>query len=206
MGSLVLKLNGTGDMNINCQRFWFFGHFLRSLALIGVLLISACDRQTPPPPTASKPGEIKTFTGTWSATGNRQTLQLESDHEAVIFRLTGSMLLAGQQRLRKGFKADLIGFYDTLSGMQGRCVWTDERGDKVFSELHGQTGEVGTLIEGRFLGGTGRYANVSGEYTFRWKRLINNENGEVSGRAVDLKGWARLGAPDILPDTIGSQQ
>jgi hypothetical protein len=191
---------------MNFQRFFFFGHPLRSLALIGVLLISACDRQTPPPPTDSKPGEVKTFTGTWSATGNRQTMQLESDHEAVIFRLTGSMLLAGQQRLKRGFKADLIGFSDSLSGMQGRSVWTDENGDKVFSELHGEPGEVGRLIEGRFIGGTGRYSSVSGEYTFRWKHLMNNENGKVSGRAVDLQGWARLGEPDTLPSTTGSQQ
>jgi hypothetical protein len=191
---------------MNSQRFFFFGHSLRSLALIGVLLISACDRQTPPPPTDSKPGDVKTFTGRWSATGDRQTMQLESDHEAIIFRLTGSMLLAGQQRLKRGFKADLIGFSDSLSGMQGRSVWTDERGDKVFSELHGEPGEVGRLIEGRFIGGTGRYASVSGEYTFRWKHLINNENGKVSGRAVDLQGWARLGVPDTLPSTIGSQQ
>ncbi|NOR25794.1 MAG: hypothetical protein GQ542_15685 [Desulforhopalus sp.] len=58
-------------------------------------------------------------------------------------------------------------------------MWTDDRGDKVFSELHGAGKVPGELIEGRFLGGTGRYATVSGEYTFRWKRLIDNENGGV---------------------------
>ncbi len=38
-----------------------------------------------------------------------------------------------------------------------------------------------------------------GEYSFKWQRLINNEDGEVSGRVVDLKGWALLGAPASHP-------
>jgi len=36
--------------------------------------------------------------------------------------------------------------------------------------------------------------------------MINNENGVVSGRVVDLSGWAKLQAPDILPPTTGQQQ
>jgi hypothetical protein len=193
-------------MLMNCLRCVPFGHFLSGLALFVVLLTTACDRQEIIPPISSVPGEVQTFTGTWSATGDRQTMKLEPGHKAEIFRLSGSLLLAGEQRLRKGFKAVSIGFSDNLSGgLQGRSVWTDDRGDKVFSEFHG-SGEVpGKLIEGRFLGGTGRYARVSGEYTFRWKHLINNENGKVSGRVVDLKGWFRDGAPETPPTTTGGQ-
>jgi hypothetical protein len=201
-----LKLHEIGDMNMNFRRFFFFGHSLKSLALTGVLLISACDRQAPPPTTDSKPGEVKTFTGTWSATGDRQTMQLDSGHQAVIFKLTGSLMLSGPQRPSRGFRAEIIGFSDTTIGMQGRSVWTDERGDKVFSTLRSDSTGSGKLINASFLGGTGRYAGVSGEYTFRWRHLINNENGVVSGRVVDLKGWARLGSPGNLPTTTGAKQ
>lgn len=194
-------------MIMNCLRGQSLGHFLSGLVLFVALFATACDRQATMPSIFSEPGEVHTFTGTWSATGDRQTLQLGSNHKAEIFRLSGSMLLAGEQRLRRGFKAVSIGFSDNLKGgLQGRSVWTDDRGDKVFSEFHGPGEAPGQLIEGIFLGGTGRYAGVSGEYTFRWKRLINNENGKVSGRVVDLKGWVRDGAPETPPNTTGGEQ
>lgn len=187
-------------------RYLYFGHYLSCLVLTVALISTSCDRQKAQSPDGIEAGEVRTFTGKWSATGNRQTMQLDPGHQAVIFRVTGTLLLEGKQRLKRGFKADLIGFYDTLNGLQGRSVWTDEHGDKVFSEVIGKKQAPGQLIEGRFLGGTGPYRNINGEYTFKWKRLIYNENGGVSGRAVDLKGWARLGMPDTRPDTTGSEQ
>ena len=83
--------------------------------------------------------------------------------------------------------------------MQGRSVWTDERGDQVFSELGSAAGGPGKPIQGRFIGGTGRYAGVSGEYSFKWRTLVVSEDGSVSGRVVGLKGWARIGAPAGTP-------
>jgi hypothetical protein len=77
--------------------------------------------------------------------------------------------------------------------MQGRCVWTDERGDMVYSELKGEWVGSGNHIAGRFIGGTGRYASVTGDYSFQWQYVIDTEDGAVSGRVVDLKGRARFG-------------
>jgi hypothetical protein len=77
--------------------------------------------------------------------------------------------------------------------MQGRCVWTDERGDMVYSELKGQAVGSGNHIVGRFIGGTGRYAGVSGDFSFQWQYVVDTEDGAVSGRVVNLKGRARLG-------------
>jgi hypothetical protein len=83
--------------------------------------------------------------------------------------------------------------------MQGRCVWTDEHGDKVYSELKGEFVATGNHIVGTFLGGTGRYAGVTGEYSFQWRFIVESEDGAVSGRAVDLKGRARLSSPAASP-------
>jgi len=104
------------------------------------------------------------------------------------------VLLTGDRGLGVGFRAQAIGFTDSLTGMQGRCVWTDERGDKVYSELKGEFVATGNHIVGTFLGGTGRYAEVTGEYSFQWRFIVESEDSAVSGRAVDLKGRARLGS------------
>jgi hypothetical protein len=174
-------------------------------ALFAVLFFTSCDRR-PSLPEASSPGQVRDFTGTWTTTGSRQTMQLAPGHEATIFRFSGSLLLDGQQRLKAGFKADVIGFADSKTGMQGRCVWTDERDELLFSELHGKAINPDQLIEGRFIGGTGRYVGVTGEYSFKWQRLVDNEDGEVSGRVIDLKGWARLESPVVHPSSPGGQQ
>jgi hypothetical protein len=191
---------------MRCRRWPSFSHYWRGLAMFVMLLATGCDHPPPSPPAASTPGEVRHFTGTWSATGNRQSLQFGPEHQAAIFKFTGSLLLTGPQRLTAGFKAEAIGFTDSESGMQGRSVWTDERGDKVFSELRGEAINPGKLIDGRFIGGTGRFAGVSGEYSFTWQTLVDNEDGEVSGRVVGLKGWARLGTLNTLPPATGGSQ
>ena len=105
------------------------------------------------------------------------------------------MLLTGAQRPAVGFQAQAIGFSDSRAGIQGRCVWTDERGDKVYSELKGEALGSGNHIVGTFTGGTGRYAGLTGDYSFQWEYVIGSEEEAVSGRAVDLKGRVRLASP-----------
>jgi hypothetical protein len=166
----------------------------RWVPLASLLFAAACNQPTVPSAGNLAPAEWRTFEGTWSASGTRQTIKLEANHRASIFVLTGSLLLVGDQGLGVGFQAQAIGFTDSLTGMQGRCVWTDERGDKVYSELKGEFVATGNRIQGTFLGGTGRYAGVTGEYSFQWQFIVESEDGTVSGRAVDLTGRARIGS------------
>jgi hypothetical protein len=86
-------------------------------------------------------------------------------------------------------------------------VWTDEHGEKVFSEWHGDAIGPGKVIEGKFTGGTGRYVGITGAYSFKWQRLGAIEGDELAGRVVDLKGSARLGSPNVAspPATGGSR-
>jgi hypothetical protein len=161
--------------------------------LFVLVLAAACGDSSGPPQQTPAAGEWIEFQGTWTATGTRRTLHLGPDHRVAIFELTGSMLLTGAQRPSVGFKAQAIGFSDSRMGMQGRWVWTDERGDSVYSELSGQAVASGNRIEGKFIGGTGRYAGVTGDCTFQWQYVIDAEDGAVSGRVVDFKGRARFG-------------
>ena len=166
----------------------------RWAALTLLLFAAGCSQPAVPAPKISPPGERHTFEGTWSASGTRQTLKLEADHRASIFDLTGSLLLTGDRGLGVGFRAKAIGFSDNLVGMQGRCVWTDERGDNVYSELKGEWVGTGNHIVGTFQGGTGRFTGITGEYSFQWEYVVESEDGAVSGRAVNLKGTARYGS------------
>ena len=71
-------------------------------------------------------------------------------------------------------------------------VWTDERGDRIFSGIYGDAlASAGRQMRGTITGGTGRYAGFTGEYEFRWQHLITVEGNAVNGRAVDLRGRVR---------------
>ncbi len=114
-----------------------------TITALGIaLLVAACGQPSAPTTQALRAGEWVVFGGNWTAAGTRQSLQLEPGHWAAIFDLKGSLLLTGEQRPAVGFQAHAIGFSDSVGGMQGRCVWTDERGDMVYSELKGEM--VGT--------------------------------------------------------------
>lgn len=190
-------------------RHSFGPHCARSVAVLSVFLITACGQQgsppaTPaasPPATAAASNDMRNFTGDWTVTGSRYVVDLLPGQQAGIFKLSGSMLLSGKQRLNRGFQSEAIGFIDTTTGMQGRSVWVDEHGHKIFSEMSGEGVGPGQLIEGKFTGGTGRYAGISGEYSFKWQRLGAIEGDELAGRVVGLTGWARLGSPNAVAPT-----
>ncbi len=105
------------------------------------------------------------------------------------------MLLAGPARPGVGFRAEVIALVDSETGLVGRGVWTDERGDQVFSELKGQGTAAQNRISGTLLGGTGRYVGVTGSYEFSWKFVIEGEDGSIQGQAVGLKGRFLPGQP-----------
>ncbi len=105
------------------------------------------------------------------------------------------MLLSGADRPDVGVRADVIALVDSETGLVGRGVWKDEHGDQVFSELKGEGTKEKNHIEGTILGGTGRYAGVTGTYEFSWEFVIESEDGSIQGRAVGLKGHYQLAQP-----------
>jgi hypothetical protein len=145
-------------------------------------------------PEGPAKGEWYNFSADWSASGMRDTLQLGQDERASIFKLSGSMLISGEQKLGVGFRAQAIGFSEKKSGMVGTSIWSDENGNQAFSRLSGETIGTSNRVTGTFVGGTGRYAGIVGEYTFQWQYVISAEEGEISGRAVGLKGRFRIDA------------
>jgi hypothetical protein len=154
---------------------------------------AACGPATEPPKSALASGEWREFEGSWSAAGTRRTIPLGADRRGSIIDLRGTMLLAGPGRPGTGFRSELIALGDSATGLVGRSVWTDERGDQVFSELKGEGTAARNRISGTILGGTGRYAGATGNYEFSWQFVMEAEDGSIQGRAVGLKGRVRPG-------------
>lgn len=132
--------------------------------------------------------ESPAFEGSWSATGIRQTLPTETDREAVIVHLSGAVVLRSDGGLGRGFHGQVIGFDDGRDVRVGRAVWTDERGDRIYSELTGGPVLTGQRVVGTITGGTGRYAGLAGEYTFTWQYVAHAPDGAIQGRTVGLTG------------------
>jgi hypothetical protein len=157
------------------------------------LAATACGPVTEPPKPVAATGEWREFQGSWNAAGSRRSISLGVDRRGSIIDLRGTMLLAGPGRPGVGFRAEVIALVDSQTGLVGRSVWTDERGDQVYSELKGEGTREKNRISGTILGGTGRYAGATGTYEFSWQSVIELEDGSVQGRAVDLKGRVRPG-------------
>ena len=162
-----------------------------ALLAASLLLVSACTREDTVQASAS-PGEERRFSGTMTLTGPRQTLPAAGDRPATTFQLSGTALLSGEKRPAQGYRTEIIGYSDTRRGMQASSVWTDRNGDRAFSELRADEAGPDRPVIGTFIGGTGRYAGITGEYRFTWQYMVGNEEGGVGARVTDLQGWVRL--------------
>jgi hypothetical protein len=157
---------------------------LATWALPLALLSAACA----PAPGADVPRS--TFQGSWSASGRRHTLPTEGSRPAAVVQLSGAVVLTDPAG---GFQGEALAFDDGASLSAGRAVWTDARGDRVFSTVRGDSLQSGRRIIGIITGGTGRYAGVTGDYTLTWQYVVSGEDDVVQGRAVDLRGRFRPG-------------
>ena len=161
---------------------------MRSLSAILAIAAGACGLLANAPACAAASAEPREFEGSWSAAGTRQTILLGAERKASILALRGTLLLSGPARPGVGFRSDVVALSDSATGLVGRSVWTDERGDQVFSEIKGEGTAARNRITGTIVGGTGRYAGATGSYEFSWEFVIETEDGAIQGRTVGLRG------------------
>jgi len=166
----------------------------RALTLAVLLVLAACSRAPLTSVSLPAPDEWHEFEGTWTAAGSRYIIGLGNDRQASVANFNGSLLLAGPSRPAIGFRAEAIVLNDSITGMVGRAVWTDEHGDQAYSELRGSGTATSNKIVGTFLGGTGRYSGATGGYEFSWRFVLENEDGNVQGQSIGLKGRVRVGS------------
>jgi hypothetical protein len=186
--------------------FWRQPHKRRQQLALYLALLVACAPLPTWAQVSSAGDEWREFEGTWTAVGKRQVIPLGGERRASIADFNGSLMLTGPSRPAVGFRAEAIVLNDSVTGMVGRAVWTDERGDQVFSELRGETTATGNRLFGTFLGGSGRYAGAIGSYEFSWRFLLEAEDGTVQGQSMGLKGQVRAPAPQGAPSAGSSQR
>ena len=178
---------------------------LRQLVIaVAVLLPNVtCSRtpQTTQSPSASDGWHE--FQGIWVAAGTRENIPFGDGRQASTAKLEGSLALVGPSRPVAGYRAEALVLSDTATGLVGRAVWTDARGDQVFSELKGQGTSTGSHFVGTFIGGTGRYSGASGSYEFSWRFVLETEDGSLWGQSMDLNGKIRVGSAQAAHDAGG---
>ena len=161
-------------------------------ALVAAAAIAA---QAPvPAPQAPAADTWRTFEGSLSASGERHTLPTESGRPAATLRLSGPVAITAGEGLSRGFRGEVIGFDDGAGLTVLRGVWTDERGDRIFSQLKGETVASGRRISGTITGGTGRYAEHHRRLLLRMAIRRRSRAGSIQGRAIALKCRYRGGA------------
>ena len=162
--------------------------FLGMTALaVSVASLAASPRvQTPAP-------EWRTFVASWNASGHRHTVPSESGRPAAIIQLAGSVVLtAGSAGLSTAFHGEALAFDDAAQVSAGRAVWTDSRGERIFSVLKGEPMAKERRIFGTITGGTGPYTGITGDYQLTWQYVVEADDGALQGRGIDLNGRFRF--------------
>ena len=121
---------------------FLLGGLMLPLAVLAAALVSASGS------AQSAPEPWRLFQGSWSAVGSRHTLPTEGGRTAAVVQLSGAVVLTDPAGAGAGFQGEAIGFDDGGSLSAGRAVWTDARGDRVFSALRGDSLQTGRRILG----------------------------------------------------------
>jgi hypothetical protein len=152
---------------------------------LGLLMIVAAG-----PAAAQETPRSGTFEALWTLKGTAQELELGASRKTSTFRHTGTITFRNAQGLVGTALASCLGLGDTARGDVGRCVWVLEGGDRIFSELSGQLApgpESGT-VRGNFVGGTGRFEQISGSYELDWVVRLTGEPGAFRAQTVRMSG------------------
>ena len=134
-----------------------------------------------------------TFEGTLTASGSRQVLDFSEGRPVFTFALEGHVNLANAVGETADFWAKWIGLWDEQTGGTIRCVWDDMRGNKIYVVLSGTRMKEGATLTGEFVGGTGPFEGIQGNFIFTWT-TVSFETGDhvAAGYAKDIKGTYRI--------------
>jgi hypothetical protein len=167
------------------------GRVLAALAVSALLgLVPGAPAQQPAPANGWRP-----FTATWSLKGERQLLETEGGRPASIVHLTGTLALTSGEGLGAGLYSELIGFDDGGELLVGRVLFLDSRSDRIYATVKAEPIGNGRKATATITGGTGRFAGLTGEFSFAWQYVVDAGEGEVSVRTINVQGRTRPGAP-----------
>jgi hypothetical protein len=140
------------------------------------------------PPAAAREGQ---FTARWVVTGTWRGLGLGPTREGILADLSGRLdVTPGGAGPIVDLASRCLVLWDSAKGGSALCRWRHPSGDEIFGEVEGDLLAGGKPVTGRFVGGTGRYAGITGEFRFdKWDgffldREERPDAGEGVGRAI----------------------
>lgn len=163
---------------------------LRAALLLAVASAAHGCARPPAEPVAE---DWRAFEGSWTAVGTRRSLPTEGGGTAAVLHLSGTVTLQLGGGLGRGFRGEAIGFDDGRALRVGRWVWTDDRGDQVFGTATGEPVASGRRFEATITGGTGRYAGITGDFSFIWQEVVAEDREAFHVRTDGLRGRYRRG-------------
>ncbi len=142
-------------------------------------------------PTIGHAAESGEFSGTWIANGEREMFPFGDERKIYTFKLSGHVNLETSLGRQKDYWSDCVGFADTGTGIEARCVWKDFAGPKVFMTLKSEKLQKDNRFTGTIVGGTEHLKGITGELSFIWSSLSFQEEAgksSVTGQTLDLRG------------------
>jgi hypothetical protein len=134
-----------------------------------------------------------TFSGTWIASGQRQTFDFVEGREVGTFKLAGNVSLKDEFAGIEDFWAECVGLSDSVAGSSVRCVWRSLKGEKAYSVLSGQPLKEGVKVTGEFVGGSDNLKGLTGTFIFTWKSTFTDRNQSIfTGHTQDLNGTYKI--------------
>ena len=166
------------------------GRFKLRIIVCGFLLLMAT---LVPDGHATESGEFK---GTMIANGTRTPFPFGDGRQVFTFKIAGHVNLQTALSKKKDYWSECIGLADSVSGVDGRCVWKDLDGPEIYLTIQSDKLQQGSKVTGTIVGGSGKLAGISGELTFNWSSVITQKEAEgvvsVTGQTQNLSGSYRV--------------
>jgi hypothetical protein len=131
------------------------------------------------------------FTARWVVTGEWRGLGLGAMREVLVAELGGRLdVMPGSSGPIVDLATRCLVLWDSAGGATGRCRWQHTSGDEIFGEVEGDLLAGGKPVRARFVGGTGRYAGISGGFSFdKWDSFLldredRSETADQRGRSL----------------------
>jgi hypothetical protein len=159
-------------------------------SLCGLLLLaSSCF-------TSSHAAESGEFKGTMIANGTRTPFPFGDGRQVFTFRLGGHVSLQTPLGKKKDYWSECIGLADSITGVVGRCTWKDLDGPEIYLTIQSDKLQQGSQVTGTIVGGSGKFAGISGDLSFNWSSVITQTDADgsvnVTGQTRNLAGSYRL--------------
>jgi hypothetical protein len=174
------------------------------LPIVGSLLLLFASGGIDQPAHAQAPPKSGTFSARWVISGTWRGLGLGDEREVIVSDWGGRLDVMPGGGAIVDLASRCLVLWDSATGGTARCRWRHPSGDEIWSEIEGGLFAKGTPVTGRFVGGTGRYSGISGEFRFDgWFALYiereprGADRDDREGRAItaftnELTGFWRL--------------